>query len=75
MPQYKKHFGNQGFSALPSTEIATKSASKDPFAPGARVKHASFGTGIVIRKSDDALEIAFDRLGVKTIRKDFVKAG
>lgn len=75
MPQYQKHFKNPTFSLAQSPDSATKATSKDPFAPGSRVKHAAFGTGIVIRKSDDALEIAFDKLGVKTIKKDFVKAG
>lgn len=70
-PRYQERFKNY----TPAASTATKAAPKDPFAPGTRVRHASFGTGIVIRKSDDALEIAFDRLGVKTIKKDFVKAG
>ncbi len=37
------------------------------------MSHASFGNGIIVRQQFDNLEIAFDKIGMKTIKKDFVK--
>jgi DNA helicase-2/ATP-dependent DNA helicase PcrA len=47
--------------------------SEDPLRPGVRVRHTVFGVGIVVRKNGDNIEIAFDRAGMKTIKKDFVQ--
>ncbi len=41
--------------------------------PGNKVNHQKFGTGIIVRKSGDSLEIAFEKIGLKTIKEDFVK--
>lgn len=43
------------------------------FAPGTRVKHVKFGEGIVIKKQDDTLEIAFNNGETKRIMSEFVK--
>ena len=44
------------------------------FAPGSRVRHAKFGEGIVIKKQDDALQIAFNNGTTKRIMVDFIEA-
>lgn len=46
--------------------------SSDPFSPGSKIIHSSFGEGIILRKNLDNLEIAFKH-GVKTIKQNFVK--
>jgi DNA helicase-2/ATP-dependent DNA helicase PcrA len=50
-----------------------KTGSEDSYRAGRRVNHASFGAGIIVRHSSDNLEIAFDKVGMKTIKKDFVQ--
>ncbi len=60
------------FSIQPSTRpnnITTVSGKK----PGSRVKHSKFGTGVVVRKNGDSLEIAFEKIGLKTIKEDYVE--
>lgn len=42
------------------------------YRPGSRVQHKNFGQGIVIRKNNDTLEIAFDKAGLKTIKQDYI---
>ncbi len=41
--------------------------------PGSRIRHSKFGTGIIIRRSGDSLEIAFEKIGLKTIKEDYVE--
>ena len=41
--------------------------------PGSRVKHQKFGSGIVVRKNGDNLEIAFEKIGLKTIKETYVE--
>ena len=41
--------------------------------PGNRVRHQKFGTGIIVRKNGDSLEIAFEQIGLKTIKEDYVE--
>ena len=41
--------------------------------PGSRVKHAKFGSGIIVRKNGDSLEIVFENNGFKTIKEDYVE--
>lgn len=41
--------------------------------PGNRVSHKKFGSGIIVRKSVDSLEIAFEKIGLKTIKESFVE--
>ena len=40
--------------------------------PGNKVYHQKFGSGIIVRKNGDSLEIAFEKLGLKTIKEDYV---
>jgi DNA helicase-2/ATP-dependent DNA helicase PcrA len=42
--------------------------------PGSRVSHPKFGSGIIVRKNGDTLEIAFEKIGIKTIKENFVEA-
>lgn len=65
--------GNRMFSyGSKAAPINREEKTSDPFRVGARVSHVSFGKGIVIRKSGDNLDIAFDRVGLKTIKQSFV---
>jgi DNA helicase-2/ATP-dependent DNA helicase PcrA len=41
--------------------------------PGNKVYHQKFGSGIIVRKNGDSLEIAFEKLGLKTIKEDYVE--
>ncbi|GAB4170594.1 MAG: DNA helicase PcrA [Rickettsiaceae bacterium] len=41
--------------------------------PGNRVRHQKFGSGIIIRKTGDSLEIAFEKIGLKTIKESYVE--
>ncbi|RTK92513.1 MAG: ATP-dependent DNA helicase PcrA [Rickettsiales bacterium] len=41
--------------------------------PGNRIKHQKFGTGIIIKKNGDNLEIVFEHVGIKTIKEDYVE--
>ena len=41
--------------------------------PGNKVRHKKFGSGIIVRKSGDSLEIAFEKIGLKTIKESFVE--
>ena len=41
--------------------------------PGNKVRHQKFGTGIIVRKNGDSLEIAFEKIGLKTIKENFVE--
>lgn len=47
--------------------------NNDPYRPGARVEHSSFGKGIIIKKSLNNLEVYFDIKGIKTIKQDYLK--
>jgi len=61
------------FSMQPSSQktnnIDTTLAKK----PGSRIRHPKFGTGIIIRRTGDSLEIAFEKIGLKTIKEDYVE--
>lgn len=43
------------------------------FKPGKKVDHNKFGKGIIVRKDGNFLEIAFEKIGLKTIRQDYIK--
>ncbi len=43
--------------------------------PGAKVRHVKFGSGVVVKKTGDVLEIAFEKIGLKTIKENFVTEG
>lgn len=69
------------FSGFPSStkphataqKAPKKPISNDPFAPGAQVVHPKFGQGIILKKRDDQLDIAFKDAGKKTILAEFVE--
>jgi DNA helicase-2/ATP-dependent DNA helicase PcrA len=61
---------NFAFQPAPTPTILPKS---NTIRAGSTVKHAKFGTGIVIRLSEDNLEIAFQEFGIKTIKRDFIE--
>lgn len=42
-------------------------------AKGARIFHVKFGYGVILRKSGDTLEIAFEKAGIKKVKEDFVE--
>ena len=55
--------------------VAAAPAPADlPFAVGARVRHAEWGTGAVQRYDDDAVVVLFDEVGYKTLALDVVVA-
>lgn len=46
--------------------------SASAWRPGSKVKHESFGEGIIVRIDGDKIEIAFQKSGLKKIMKNFV---
>jgi DNA helicase-2/ATP-dependent DNA helicase PcrA len=46
---------------------------KDPYSSGTQVKHVTFGNGIIIKSSDDNVQVAFSLHGIKTIKKNFIQ--
>lgn len=41
--------------------------------PGSKVTHSKFGAGIIIRSTDDNLEIVFEEVGLKTVKQSYVQ--
>lgn len=39
---------------------------------GSKITHPKFGFGVIIKKNGDSLEIAFEKLGIRTIKEDYV---
>jgi len=39
---------------------------------GSKVKHQKFGSGIIVRKNGDSLDVAFENVGLKTIKESYV---
>jgi len=64
----RHNFSMQPSSPKPNN-IDTTPAKK----PGSRIRHSKFGTGIIIRRTGDSLEIAFEKIGLKTIKEDYVE--
>lgn len=58
-----------GFNKKPKLD----SSARGEYAPGTKVAHAKFGEGIVIKKQDDTLEIAFNSGETKRIMAEFVE--
>ena len=76
--QYNKFYNNKQFGAgqiykapLNPVAIPTEPVSTG-IRPGSKVTHKTFGSGIVIRKNADNLEIYFDKNGIKTIKEGFI---
>jgi len=61
------------FSMQTTKPTAQSKIDKSGKKPGNKVIHPKFGTGIIVKKSGDSLEIAFERIGLKTIKESFVK--
>lgn len=41
--------------------------------PGAKVSHVKFGSGIIIKRNGDILDIVFEKAGLKSIKEDYIK--
>lgn len=54
-------------------EMAKKTNLAGSKRPGSRVSHSKFGSGIIVRRNGDNLEIVFEKIGLKTIRENFVE--
>ncbi len=39
---------------------------------GSRVHHEKFGSGIIVKKNGDSLDIVFEKTGLKTIKEDYI---
>ena len=63
------------WSPAPPEPAARRSSREPTFRPGQRIKHASFGEGIVIESrvqgSDEELTVAFEKAGVKRLLASF----
>jgi DNA helicase-2/ATP-dependent DNA helicase PcrA len=63
------------WSPSPPEPAARRSSREPAFRPGQRVKHASFGEGIVIESrvqgSDEEITVAFEKAGVKRLLASF----
>ncbi len=56
-----------------SAEMAVKMVREDDFSPGQRVRHGKFGRGIVMESYDGKVLVDFERAGIKTIMKEFLR--
>lgn len=61
------------FSMQPNKPKPTSLIDTSGKKPGNRVNHQKFGNGIIVRKNGDSLEIAFEKIGLKTIKEDYVE--
>lgn len=61
------------FSLEPTKPKATLIIDISEKRPGNRVKHPKFGNGIIVKKDGDSLEIVFEKIGLKTIKEDYVE--
>ena len=59
------------FSMQPNETVKTK-INANTKSPGQRINHQKFGQGIIVRRNGDNLEIAFEKIGIKTIKESFV---
>jgi len=56
-----------------SAEMAVKMVQEDDFLPGQKVRHGKFGRGIVMESYDGKVLVDFERAGIKTIMKEFLR--
>ncbi len=61
------------FSMQPSGQKPNNIDTTPAKKPGSRIRHSKFGTGIIVRRTGDSLEIAFEKIGLKTIKEDYVE--
>ncbi|HJK86411.1 MAG TPA: UvrD-helicase domain-containing protein [Candidatus Megaira endosymbiont of Nemacystus decipiens] len=59
------------FSMQPNEPVKAK-INANTKSPGQRISHEKFGQGIIVRRNGDSLEIAFEKIGIKTIKESFV---
>jgi DNA helicase-2/ATP-dependent DNA helicase PcrA len=64
-----RHSFSMQTASHPKENIKLDTSGKKP---GNRVRHQKFGNGIIVRKNGDTLEIAFEKIGLKTIKEDYV---
>ena len=60
-------------NAFFSPKAEPKPTAIDPHAVGTRIFHVKFGYGVILRKSGDTLEIAFEKTNIKKVKADFVE--
>jgi ATP-dependent DNA helicase RecQ len=53
--------------------LVTTDVCEEPFAINSRVRHGTFGEGLVQRYDGDAMVVLFDDMGYKTLLVDFVR--
>ncbi len=51
---------------------AKEKMPRSPTSPGSKVSHNKFGSGIIISKHGDNLEIAFEKNGIKKIKEEYI---
>ena len=61
------------FSMQPNISKPAATSIEKGKTPGNRINHVKFGDGIIIRKNGDNLEIVFEKIGIKTIKEDYVR--
>ena len=64
----RHNFSMQPLKQKPASLIDTSGKK-----PGNRVSHPKFGSGIIVRRNGDSLEIAFEKIGIKTIKENYVE--
>lgn len=62
----------QSNNPVQSSSITAGSQERE-LRPGTKVSHAKFGNGVIVRKDGDSLDIAFEKIGLKTIKQDYVR--
>lgn len=60
-------------SAIPSMMKSYINKNDGSFRPGNKVSHKKFGDGIVVSIDNDSIEVAFEKIGLKTIKKDYLQ--
>ncbi|MGC0372328.1 MAG: hypothetical protein DGJ47_001040 [Rickettsiaceae bacterium] len=60
------------FSPPPIKKAPDQLINPHTKSPGKRISHQKFGTGVIVKRSGDNLEIAFEKVGLKTIKEGFV---
>jgi DNA helicase-2/ATP-dependent DNA helicase PcrA len=65
----RHNFSMQPNESKPITNIASTKGK----VPGANITHQKFGEGVIVRKHGDTLEIAFAKIGLKTVKEDYVQ--
>lgn len=68
------NFSMQNTFKKPSSTFALSAINKPgETRPGNKVKHNKFGNGIIVSIDGDSIEVAFEKIGLKTIKKDYLQ--